>query len=537
MLATLDAVLERLGAGGSSAKGAITLSEAGRVIDERTVQLLGGRRRPSAGVSAFANARIMVTLPTEASRSRSLVRRLLRAGMSCARINTAHDDARAWEAMCRNVRAEAWRAGVACPIMMDLAGPKLRTGPFEPGPRVVKIKPVRDALGRVTARGEVTFRDELSRAVVGPGEVPVGGRWLGTLRVGTIVRLIDTRGRARELRVQRVTRPARGGRRVVASLDRTAYIATGTVLRASDPGAVRRAAERTTVVGELPPIEQAILVRVGDVVRVSRRAGVGRSADGRRPAVLSCTLPEAFGHVRPGEGVWIDDGKIGARVRRVRSDHVELLIERAPEGGAKIRADKGINLPDTTLPISGLSPADLAALPMIARHAQVVAMSFVRAPEDIADLRRRLVSLGGRDVGIVLKIETRQAFDALPRLLLEALRAPAAGVMIARGDLAVEVGYERLAEVQEEILWLCEAAHLPVIWATQVLETMAKTGRPSRAEVTDAAMAERAECVMLNKGPHIVETVRFLDDLMRRMQQHQSKKRATMRALGVARRF
>jgi pyruvate kinase len=86
-------------------------------------------------------------------------------------------------------------------------------------------------------------------------------------------------------------------------------------------------------------------------------------------------------------------------------------------------------------------------------------------------------------------------------------------------------------------MWLCEAAHMPVIWATQVLETMAKTGRPSRAEVTDAAMAERAECVMLNKGPHIVETVRFLDDLMRRMQQHQSKKRATMRALGVARRF
>ena len=83
--------------------------------------------------------------------------------------------------------------------------------------------------------------------------------------------------------------------------------------------------------------------------------------------------------------------------------------------------------------------------------------------------------------------------------------------MIARGDLAVEVGFERLAEVQEEILWLCEAAHVPVIWATQVLESVAQTGQPSRAEVTDAAMAERAECVMLNKGPHIGEAVRALD--------------------------
>ena len=103
--------------------------------------------------------------------------------------------------------------------------------------------------------------------------------------------------------------------------------------------------------------------------------------------------------------------------------------------------------------------------------------------------------------------------------------------MIARGDLAVECGFERLAEVQEEILWVCEAAHMPVIWATQVLETLAKTGLPSRAEITDAAMGERAECVMLNKGPHILDAMRTLDDILRRMQAHQSKKRPLLRAL------
>jgi pyruvate kinase len=103
--------------------------------------------------------------------------------------------------------------------------------------------------------------------------------------------------------------------------------------------------------------------------------------------------------------------------------------------------------------------------------------------------------------------------------------------MIARGDLAVECGYERLAEVQEEILWLAEAAHLPVVWATQVLETLAKTGRPSRAEITDAAMGERAECVMLNKGPHVLDAICTLDDILGRMQAHQSKKRPLLRAL------
>jgi pyruvate kinase len=109
--------------------------------------------------------------------------------------------------------------------------------------------------------------------------------------------------------------------------------------------------------------------------------------------------------------------------------------------------------------------------------------------------------------------------------------------MIARGDLAVECGFERLAEVQEEILWMCEAAHVPAIWATQVLESLAKEGLPSRAEVTDAAMAHRAECVMLNKGPYIVDAVKALDDILRRMHGHQAKKQPMLRRLGLARNF
>jgi pyruvate kinase len=110
----------------------------------------------------------------------------------------------------------------------------------------------------------------------------------------------------------------------------------------------------------------------------------------------------------------------------------------------------------------------------------------------------------------------------------------AVGVMIARGDLAVECGYQRLAEVQEEILWICEAAHIPVIWATQVLESLSKTGIPSRSEITDAAMGERAECVMLNKGPYIVSAVRALDDILKRMQAHQEKKTSMLRRLRIA---
>jgi pyruvate kinase len=144
---------------------------------------------------------------------------------------------------------------------------------------------------------------------------------------------------------------------------------------------------------------------------------------------------------------------------------------------------------------------------------------------------------GGDIPAVVLKIETKTGFDNLPALLLAAMQSTSCGVMIARGDLAIECGFGRLAEVQEQILWVCEAAHVPVIWATQVLEGMAKSGLPTRAEVTDAAMGQRAECIMLNKGEHIVAATKSLDEILLRMQDHQTKKRSLLRKLSIAERF
>ena len=119
----------------------------------------------------------------------------------------------------------------------------------------------------------------------------------------------------------------------------------------------------------------------------------------------------------------------------------------------------------------------------------------------------------------------------LPEVIVQAAGRQPLAVMIARGDLAVELGFERLAEMQEEILWLCEAAHVPAIWATQVLEGLVAKGVPSRGEMTDAAMAARAECVMLNKGPYLLEALGTLDRVLARMAEHQTKKTARLRAL------
>jgi pyruvate kinase len=246
---------------------------------------------------------------------------------------------------------------------------------------------------------------------------------------------------------------------------------------------------------------------------------------------VACTLPEVFAQVCVGERIWFDDGRIGGVIRRVEADWLEVEIVRARDCGETLAADKGINLPDSQLSLPALTAKDIQDLAVVAKVADLVGLSFVQQASDVEALREALHALGRPGLGIMLKVETRRAFENLPALLFSAMAGKAAGVMIARGDLAVECGYERLAEVQEEILWAAEAAHMPVIWATQVLETLAKTGLPSRAEITDAAMGERAECVMLNKGPHITEAMRTLDDILRRMQSHQTKKRSLLRAL------
>ncbi|PRC46136.1 pyruvate kinase, partial [Mycobacterium sp. ITM-2017-0098] len=246
---------------------------------------------------------------------------------------------------------------------------------------------------------------------------------------------------------------------------------------------------------------------------------------------IGCTLPEVFDNASPGDEIFFDDGKIGGVVVAVAPDELEVRITRAADAGSKLREAKGINVPDTRLPISALTAKDRADLAAVVEIADIVQLSFVQDPADVVQLHDELNRLGGHALGVVLKIETRQAFENLPHLLFAAMRRPRTGVMIARGDLAVEVGYERLAELQEEILWLCESAHLPAIWATQVLEQLAKSGVPSRAEISDAALGERAECVMLNKGPHIGDAVTVLHGILSRMAGHHYKKNALLRRL------
>jgi pyruvate kinase len=322
---------------------------------------------------------------------------------------------------------------------------------------------------------------------------------------------------------------------------RTAYIFKGMMVEVRRPASKGnpKYMQRARV-GAIPARQQTLRLKLGETLVLTRSLAPGRlpQRDGREslitPAQIGVSLPEFFDGVKAGEPIWLDDGMIGGVIRTVTPDHVSVEITQARPDGEKLGAEKGINVPESHLRLSSLTDQDLEVLPFVVKNADIVSYSFVRTEADVFQLESHLAKLGGKKLGIILKIETREGFDHLPHLLLAAMGSRAIGVMIARGDLAVECGYERLAEVQEEILWVCEAAHVPVVWATQVLESLAKNGIPSRSEVTDAAMGERAECVMLNKGPYIVTAVRILSDILRRMQPHHEKKNSLLRKLHLA---
>ena len=241
---------------------------------------------------------------------------------------------------------------------------------------------------------------------------------------------------------------------------------------------------------------------------------------------FTLTFPQIVDQLAIGAEVFIDDGKAMARVVGKTAGRAEIEVYAAREKGVRLKTDKGINFPTTEIELPPLTPKDFRDLDFVAEHADLVGFSFVQRAEDVELLQAELAARRSKPLAqaIVLKIETPLAVRNLPRLIVQSIALNPTGVMIARGDLAVEIGFARLSEMQEEILWLCEAAHTPVIWATQVLDQFVRDGVASRSEMTDAAAGQGAECVMLNKGPHLVEGVAFLRDVLTRMDRHYAKK-------------
>jgi len=463
---------------------------------------------------------ILVTQPLDAAHDKQFTKSLLKQGMDCARINCAHEDEIIWKQMIDNIRA----CKKNFKIMMDLGGPKLRTGKMKPGPKVIHIKPNKNTLGQVIEPAKIWLapygiKPPMDKEV--DAVIPVNKKWLRKTKKGSYIVFRDSRDKKCKIKINAKEDRGRWG-----SCSDSAFVTTGTLLNVF---LEKKSTSEIHSVQELLPLEEVIFLFEGDLLRLDKKAIPGEptvyDAEGnlKEMAHISCTLPEIFDTVKSEEEVFFNDGKIEGMVKEIHADHLIIEITNAKKKGGKLKADKGINFPNSNLGVSGLTKKDKTDLKFVVQHADAVNFSFVNNKEDVEELLNELKKLKA-NIGIILKIETKEAYRNLPGILLKAMENYPVGVMIARGDLAIETGWKNFAIIQEEILQLCDAAHVPDIWATQVLDNLAKKGIPTRAEITDAAMAQRADCVMLNKGPYIEKAVRMLDKVLRKMQRIQRKK-------------
>ncbi|UII74684.1 pyruvate kinase [Flagellimonas sp. HMM57] len=513
-LVNVKTVIDRLNLSSerSSNHDCLSIGEGSNLLKKHTNNLFGAR-------SEDRRVRIMVTQPTKAAHDYNMVLEMVKSGMDCARINCAHDNAEIWKDIVLNIKKAALECGTTVKIAMDLAGPKIRTGNLLEGSKVKKFKPKRTAVGIVESPAHIELVPD-TKGDLGPNEIPVSNSWMTQLQERDFVALKDTRSKFRKLQVVKVKKD-----RLLLSSEKTVYIGTGTKLFPM------RSDLDKGIVGELPVVARYITLRKDDLLIVSGKDEEGSLSkfdkEGRliQPGKISCIPHSVVKRVKKGEPILFDDGKIKGIIEDVSDDFFMVRIKKAKENGSKLKAEKGINFPTLDMGINGLTAKDKKDLEFVAQYADIVNYSYINTEADVVELLDEMERLNIKDkISIILKIETRFAFRNLVKILLAAMKTKYLGIMIARGDLALEVGWKNMSKVQEEILSFCGAAHIPVVWATQVLESLAKNGLPSRSEIADTASSVRAECVMLNKGPYINEAIKLLDEILHDMERLHEKK-------------
>ena len=449
-----------------------------QLLEQHTIELFGPFHE-------HGRAHVMVTLPTEASWDYTLVSSLLEKGMTCARINCAHDDPVIWQGMIRNVRRAETEMGRSCRILMDLAGHKIRTGPIALGPSIHHIRVQKDRTGKVVAPGYLILTSNPESPSVDSSlfRVSIPKPLHKKLAPGMYLGFIASQNKQRYLKVEK----ALSDTDWLVSCEKTAYLVPGCTLtlttaqQTDNPKSVDQ-----FTLGEFAGEPLDIRVFKNQLLLLTPGNIDGKPAEYDEqglihPAQIGCTLSSLIEKLEIGQPVWIDDGKLGAIVEAVTGQGALLRVTVAKASGVRIQSDKGINFPEAKFNLPPLTQKDLTDLDFVCVHADLVGFSFVETLAEMEHLMSELAKRKASELPIIAKIETNRAVKNLPDIILGTIGRHNLGIMIARGDLSVELGSARLAEIQEELLWLCEAAHVPVIWATQVLESIAKKGTRSQA--------------------------------------------------------
>lgn len=376
--------------------------DSGRVrLQKNTKKIFG--KKPD-----HRTTRIMVTMPDKAAKDKELVHDLIAEGMNVARINCAHNGPKEWKKMIQNIQKTAKELEKDVRILMDIAGPKIRT--------------------------EWVFSHQ------------------------------------------------------------------------SKPK-----------------------VKKGDCIRITRNFEKLPKEDVNFTA--GCGLDIIYEQIEKGQPVLYDDGEMESIIKEVHKDEFLLEVVKTKGKSVRIKAEKGLNFPQSHFYFETLNEKDQEDIQFACQHADIIGYFYVNDGHDIQLVQEEVEKNMGaevKNIALMAKIETARAAQNLPEIIFTAASKQPFSVMIARGDLAAESGYIDLARLQQEIMWMSEAGDIPVVWATEVLDTLVSEGVPTRSEVTDAAEGTRADCVMLNKGDYIVEGVNMLNDIIERMEPLQYKKTPTL---------
>ena len=231
---------------------------------------------------------------------------------------------------------------------------------------------------------------------------------------------------------------------------------------------------------------KSISLEAGDTFTLTTREAVGDQTH------VSVSYPKLHQEVAPGQEILIDDGLVAIRVDEIRGEDIVCTVEN----GGTLSANKSINIPGVHIHLPALTEKDVADIRFgVENDFDFIAASFVRQASDVEAVRQVLQDCGGESVKIIAKIENQEGVDNIDEIL-----AAADGIMVARGDLGVEIPAAKVPILQKKIIRKGLQAGKPVITATQMLDSMMRNPRPTRAEVSDVANAvfDGTSCVMLS---------------------------------------
>ncbi len=454
---------------------------------------------------------VMLTLPGNAAEDTNFRKVLHKESITAVRINTAHDRPEIWKKMAQMIHDINQQYREDCPlkIYVDLAGPKIRTGDIKKG-----IEPFRICTKDMKTFMLVPETGNITHLIDEDGEhrnavIAVDDDFYRNLEHADMIEINDHDRKTRFYKIDTWTTE-----KCILKCGKKVEISAKTEIKIQQ----EKRQYITTSPTNFKMLPDEIRVFEGDIILLSGRTELGHVIENEHfKAIVSIKMDKhLFRHLKQQDRVYIDDGKIKLRVIEQREDELLCRVERANINGTVIKEEKGINFPDSYLDIAAITEDDKENLQHIVGFADIIGISFTQTQKDVQTLKELLKD--NEHIAIVTKIETNQGVHNLPHILSALSSWRNGAVMVARGDLAIEVGFENLAAVQGEIFDLCEAAHTPVIYATQILENLMKKNLPSRAEIIDASISHRADCVMLNKGPFTQRTIDILEKIIASMQ-------------------